>query len=331
MASISVIVVNYNGRDFLGELLLSLERQSRRANQVIVVDNASTDGSASYVRQRFPWVTLIESPANTGFAGGNNIGFACADGDYVALLNSDTTLDPDWLAELERVLDADDRVGAAVSKIYLGKDRAVIDCAGAQFNNLGFCWGRGSNQDDCGQFDEAGQVAAVTACAMMLRREALAGRPLFDQQFYLYYEEFDLTIRLRGQGYTIVYVPSAVVYHHRSRSLKQLSTEPSLIHQFYTNRNRVKILAKYYPASLLLRNSVLILLSLAYCDWVFLRNGQGRLFVRAVVGQARYALLGLIERFRGEAVKADVWLPWMTQQSLREILALRSELGAYVK
>jgi GT2 family glycosyltransferase len=331
MADVSIIIVNYNGRACLGELFESLAAQSHPADEVTMVDNASSDGSAEFVRKSFPWVTVIVSPTNTGFAEGNNIGAAHTKGEYIALLNSDTVVDEGWLAELVQMLDSDQSVGAAVSKVYFATDKPVIDCAGAEFNNIGFCWGRGSNEPDQGQFDTIAEVPSVTACAMIVRREALDGAPLFDRRLFMYYEEFDLALRLRGAGYLIKYVPTAIVYHKRSQAVKHASQQPRLFHLFYTNRNRVKILAKYYPCSELLRSLPLILLSLAYCDWIFLRQSGLVFFSRAIAAQVKYAWQGFIERLRGSGVKPDRWLPWMTKQGLREVIALRSKLGSYIQ
>lgn len=331
MASVSVVIVNYNGRGLLDELFSSLARQTRPADEVIMVDNASADDSVAHVRTRFPWVKVIVSPTNTGFAEGSNIGAVNAQSDYLALLNSDTALDERWLDELVRVLDADERVGAAVSKIYLAGRPPRIDCAGAEFNNLGFCWGRGANQLDRGQFESPEEVPAVTACGMLLRRAALDGEPLFDRHFFMYYEEFDLTLRLRGRGHAVMYVPTSVVYHKRAEAVKAATPRPSLFHLFYASRNRVKILARYYPAAVLLRSLPLILLSLAYADGVLLLKGGPGRCLRSVASQLRYALAGLGERLRGRSVAAASWLPWMQRHGLRDVVSLRAALGSYVQ
>lgn len=327
---VSVIIVNYNGQHLLGELFQSLAQQSRPADEVIMVDNASVDGSVEYVKQHFTWVRVIASTVNTGFAEGNNIGLANATGEYIALLNSDTVVEERWLAELVKMLNTDETIGAAVSKIYLATKTSTIDCAGAEFNNLGFVWGRGTNEPDRGQFDTVMGVPSLTACAALIRRSAFESAPLFDSKLFMYYEEFDLGLRLRGRGYSIIYVPTSIVYHKRSQAVKKVN-RPFLFHQFYSNRNRVKILAKYYPFAVLLRALPLILLSLIYCDWVFLREGGPRLFLRAVSSQVHYAAQGLVERFRGGYVDTRQWIPWMTKQGLREVLALRSKLGTYVQ
>lgn len=326
MAKVSVVIVNYNGQDLLGELFESLAAQTRPADEVIMVDNASYDGSAEFVRKSFPWVKLIVSSTNNGFAEGNNIGTASAQGEYIALLNSDTVVDERWLAELVQMLDGDERIGAAVAKICLDASHTRIAQAGAEFNNLANIWGRGFNQTDNGQFDTPTEVPALTACSVILRRSALEGEPLFDRSFFMYHEELDLSLRLRGRGYQIVYVPTAVVYHKLMQSVKHASNQPRLFQQFYCNRNRIKILAKYYPLSMLLRSLPLIFLSFVYWDAFFLRYGGAALFLRAAWSQLEYALAGLIERSRTDGIKAELWLPWMKHHGLREILALKSPI-----
>ena len=190
---VSVIIVNYNGQRLLGKLFESLAHQTFPADEIILVDNASVDRSVAYVRQHFPQVTVVPLPTNTGFAGGNNAGFAKARGEYIALLNSDTIVDKRWLLELVQALDADERIGAAVPKIYLASAYPRIAQAGAEFNNLGNIWGRGFYQLDQGQFDTVMEVPALTGCSAIVRRQALRGEPLFDQRFFMYHEELDLT------------------------------------------------------------------------------------------------------------------------------------------
>ncbi len=326
---VSVIIVNYNGQHLLGELFESLAKQTRPADEVVMVDNASADDSVEYVRRHFDWVKVVASKVNTGFAEGNNIGLANTSGDYIALLNSDTAVDERWLAELISMLDADASIGAAVSKIYQTGNTPTIDCAGAEFNNLGFVWGRGTNELDQGQFESVMSVPSLTACAALIRRTAFEKEPLFDSRLFMYYEEFDLALRLRGRGHSIVYVPSSLVYHKRSQSVQKVS-KPRLFHQFYSNRNRIKILTKYYPVSVLARSLPLILLSLVYCDWFLLRTGGPGLFLRAVSAQIRYAVQGIRERLNGRSVDSRQWLPWMTTHKLADILALKSKLGTYV-
>ena len=322
--SASIIVVNYNGQEWLPALFRSLESQSRSDFEVIMVDNASTDDSVEYVAREFPQVKLVRSQANVGFAQGNNLGVTHARGKYIVLLNSDTVAERDWLNELVRVIDSDDSIGAVVSKIYHGQSSETFDCAGARFNSIGFCWGRGARQKDMGQFDEIEEVPAGTACSMIVRREALNGEPLFDESFFMYYEEFELSLRIREAGYRIVYAPSSIVHHRRNQSVKKEHSQPSLFCQFHGNRNRVKILAKYYPAGVLLVNAPWILLSLAYWNLFFLRTGGLALLARAVAAQFRYLVMGLSER-RSRRHAAKTWLPWMEKNSFRDLLDIKRQ------
>jgi len=326
MPKVSVIIVNYNGQHLLARLFESLTHQTLPPDEIILVDNASVDGSTDYVRQQFPQVTVVPLVTNIGFAGGNNVGFAKAQGEYIALLNSDTIVDKHWLLELVRALDADERIGAAVPKIYLASAHLRIAQAGAEFNNLGNVWGRGFNQLDEGQFDTVMEVPALTGCSAIVRREALKGEPLFDQRFFMYHEELDLTFRLRSRGYSIMYVPTSIVHHELMQSVNRNSQRPRLFQQFYCNRNRIKILTKYYPLTVLIRGLPLISLSFVYWNWVFLRNGGIVFFLRAVSSQIRYAFQGLNERFHGRSVAAEKWLPWMKTHGLRQVLAVRATL-----
>jgi GT2 family glycosyltransferase len=323
---VSVIIVNYNGQRLLGKLFESLAHQTLPADEILLVDNASVDNSVDYVRQHFPQVIVVPRTTNTGFAGGNNAGFAKARGEYIVLLNSDTIVDRRWLGELVQALDADKCIGAAVPKIYLASAHPRIAQAGAEFNNLGNIWGRGFNQVDQGQFDTVMEVPALTGCSAIVRREALKGEPLFDQQLFMYHEELDLTLRLRSRGYSIMYVPTSIVHHDLLQSVKRNHERPHLFQQFYCNRNRAKILAKYYPLSVLIRSLPLISLSFVYWNWFFLCNGGILCFLRAVSSQIRYAFQGLNERLRGKSVAAEKWLPWMKTQGLREVLSVRTSL-----
>lgn len=326
MIKTSVIIVNFNGQHLLGKLFESLAQQTNPADEILMVDNASTDNSVGYVREHFPSVNVICSANNLGFSGGNNLGLASAQGEYIALLNSDTSVDARWLGELVKVLDADERIGAAVPKIYLAAEYPRIDQAGAEFNNLGNIWGRGFYQLDQGQFDTVTEVSALTGCSAVVRRQALRGELLFDPKFFMYHEELELTFRLRSRGYSIIYVPTSIVHHGLMQSVKENFPQPRLFQQFYCNRNRLKILTKYYPLSVLLRSLPLITLSFIYWNWFFLRKGGVAYFVRAVFSQVQYTIQGLKERINGSGVAPDKWLPWMKTQGLRELLAMRAAL-----
>jgi GT2 family glycosyltransferase len=328
-ARVSVIVVNYNGRDFLPLLFDSLRAQTLPPAEIVLVDNASTDGSVALVRERFPEVRVIDSGGNLGFAVGNNLGAAATDGEYLALINSDAYVEPRWCETLAAVLDARPDAAVAVGKIYYtGTDR-VFDQAGAVFNNVGNYWGRGHLQRDEKQFDEPCEVAGLTACAMMLRRAALGGEELFDRDFFMYGEELDLTIRLRGAGHTIRYEPAAIAWHAGMGSLKQAQKDDRLFQQFHANVNRLKVIARRYPRGLLLRSLPVLALAFVYWNAFFLFRGGPRQFLRALSAQTRAIRRGIAQRNDRDREAARRWLPWVTNQTVRDMIAVKRRIHRY--
>lgn len=318
--TITAIVVNYNGREFIGAALQSLRAQTAPPDQIIVVDNQSTDDSVELIRRDFPDVELMRSDTNLGFTGGNNLAAQHARGEYLALLNSDAAADPRWLEELSAVLASDPAAAASVGKIHPAQRPDTIEQAGALFNNVGNYWGRGFGEVDRGQYDKPCEVPGLTGCAMLIRRSALHGAPLFDESLFMYGEELDLTLRLRANGYAIRYTPRAVVLHEGMKSVASAGLSPRLFLQRLANRNRLKLIAKYYPASLLVRGLPFILAGLLYWDLVFLqqRGPRGLLeFLRDQLGAIRD---GLRQRDRAVLAAYPRWKPWMTRQGLSAMI-----------
>jgi GT2 family glycosyltransferase len=245
---VSVVIVNWNGRHLLGECLDSLRAQSFRDFEIIMVDNGSRDGSAEYVRARYPAVTLVELPENTGFAGGNNAGIRIARGKYVALLNNDTRTDPEWLASLVREAEASPAAGMWASKI-LSYDRPdIIDNVGLLIYRDGLARGQGRLERDRGQYDVMREALFPSGCAALYRRRVLDEVGLFDEDFFAYADDVDLGLRARLAGWGCTYVPAAKVYHRYSSS----SSTYSPLKAFLVERNRIWVLLKYYPAELVL-------------------------------------------------------------------------------
>jgi len=326
MTTISVLVVNYNGGDLLAQTLESLLRQTRAADEIIVVDNGSTDGSIDVLESRFPSVRLIRSPENVGFTGGNNLALGHSSGDLIALINSDAVADERWLESLAQTLEAEPGAAVAEGKILFPTTPPRIDQAGGEFNDLGNYWGRGYGEVDRGQYDAPADVAGVTGCAMMLRRSALGGEPLFDDAIFMYGEELDLTIRLRSRGYRIVYTPRAVVIHRGMHSLQRSQSNPRLFQQFHANRNRLKIIFSYYPLRTLFAKLPLITLGIAYWNLYFLRHGGIRFLVRSLVSETRSVADGIAAR-RAAARGRELWLPWMQRHRLRDVLAMKRRMS----
>lgn len=232
----SVIIVNYNGREYLETCLSSLLISITPDDEIFLVDNASTDGSADYVEQVFPEVRVIRNEVNLGFGGGNNVGAQWARGEYLAFLNPDTVVKVRWLESLIDALEADHQAGLATSRILLLTDPGRINTCGNEVHLTGLtqCRGMGRRRS---AFPDLGEVSAVSGAAFVIRRDLFEALDGFDQAFFLYMEETDLSWRARLAGYKCVYVPSSVVYHDYTLRFGLEKT-------FYQERNRYLLLLK---------------------------------------------------------------------------------------
>ena len=355
---VSVVTVNYNGAELTGDLLASLSLQTYRNHEVLVVDNASTDGSLEWLRPRFPLARYLRQETNAGFVGGNNAGIRAARGELVALANNDTVADPRWLEEMVRTAMDDPAIAAVGSKIlflrpYLaihlipefgrpqlalvvGEDSSLAGCdyrkpvfregfggmqrqagrpvrpvhgpatlflpvgqesgpqsldlmagtsercrlgvevgsrhlasldvegglrsysldlpaalvreesfdlinnAGTSLSSAGDAADRGIYEPDRGQFDEEEDLEAICGAAVLVRRSALEEVGLFDRDFFMYYEDTDLSWRLRRRGYRLRYQPASVIRHVHAAS----SVEWSPLFTYYTARNKILMVAK---------------------------------------------------------------------------------------
>ncbi|MDH3197257.1 MAG: glycosyltransferase family 2 protein [Candidatus Krumholzibacteria bacterium] len=218
-----VIVLTWNGRDLTLECLESLRSVRAAGVEVVVVDNASSDGTAAAVRERHgDGVTLIENGANLGFSAGNNVGIAYAlrrGARFMLLLNNDTAVDPDFIDELLRPLERDPRVGITGPKIYYYTPRDRIWFAGGEVRMArGLARHVGIRETDRGQYDAPREVDYVTGCALMARREVYEEIGLLDPSYAAYFEDTDLCMRARRAGYGLLYVPTAKVWHKISAS-----------------------------------------------------------------------------------------------------------------
>ena len=246
---ISVVIVNWNGKHLLGECLDSLCAQHVDRVEIILVDNGSQDGSAEYVRERYPDVRVVSLPKNLGFAGGNNAGIRVASGKYIALLNNDTKADPEWIPSLLREAESSHpHVGMWASKILSYEKPDIIDNVGLLMYPDGLGRGKGRLEKDGGQYDQAGESFFPSGCAGLYRRVMLDEVGLFDEEFFAYADDVDLGLRARLAGWQCIYVPSAKVYHKYSAS----SSAHSPFKAFLVERNRIWVLLKYYPMEMIL-------------------------------------------------------------------------------
>lgn len=257
---LSVIIVNWNGKNWLRECLNSLSYQFFKDFEIIIVDNGSTDGSIEFISSQYPECRLISNNFNKGFGRGNNQGIKIAKGKYIVLLNNDAQADPNWLSELIRVAEEDPSIGMVASKIYLQGYEKVIDNVGHLIYPDGLNRGRGRLEIDQGQYDKKEVALFPSGCAALYRKEMLDEIGLFDEDFFAYGDDTDIGLRGRLAGWKCIYAPRAIVYHRYSQS----SGTYSPLKAFYVERNRVWIAIKYFPLSILLLSPFYTILRLGF-------------------------------------------------------------------
>ncbi|MDI6821554.1 MAG: glycosyltransferase [Actinomycetota bacterium] len=211
---VSVIVVNLNGKEHLGECFASLHELNYPKDKldVILVDNASTDGSADYVKENFPWVKIIQNKENVGFAAAINIGARKARGDYLAFLNNDTRVDPDWLVELLIPVLNNPDVACAGSKI-LTWDGKAIDFAESALSFYGHGFKLDTGSTDIEAYDEEKPILFACGGAMLVDKQVYFDTGGFDDDYFAFFEDVDFGWRLWALGYRVVLAPKSIVYH----------------------------------------------------------------------------------------------------------------------
>lgn len=245
---VSVIILNYNGRRILGKILenclQSVLETDYPAFEVIFVDNASTDDSVRHIQQLFGQnqkMRIIVNAKNYGFAEGNNIGIRNSKGKYIALLNSDTRVHPNWLKELVNVIDHE-KIGAVQSKLLRMGAPDFLDCAGGFVDYYGYHFERGHGEK-ASNYNQPSEVFYAKGAGMLLKNDVLRKTGFFDADTFLYFDEVDLCWRIWLSGYKVAYAPKSVVYHALASTTSELQTKMRVY--FYT-RNHLMILLKNY-------------------------------------------------------------------------------------
>jgi GT2 family glycosyltransferase len=245
-----VIVINWNGIDHLPSCLGSLARLSYGNARVVLVDNGSTDGSRDYVRTHFPEVTVLENRTNVGFAAGNNRGMAYAmeqGAEFIALLNNDMEVDPDWITALVDAAGEDASVGACAPKLLYFRNRDIVQGIGVCLNRIGLTWDYLNGRYDTPELAAAPEVIAACGGAFFVRAAALRDAGLFDPAYFIYLEDVDLSLRIRARGYRIITAPAARAYHKASATMRENSPRKN----YLTLRNRIMLIVKCFPAPMI--------------------------------------------------------------------------------
>jgi GT2 family glycosyltransferase len=245
---VSVVIPVWNGAGAISMVLSSLREQTTRDFDVWVVDNGSTDGTVEYVKREWPEAHLIALEDNVGYAVAANQGIAASSGEFIAFLNDDMELEPQWLDQLSRELAADAKLGVVTSKVLFHHDRDVIYQAGFEYYTYGWCATRGAGEKDVGQHDTRQPSVGGTGAGSIWRRAAIehAGGG-FDGDYFMYCEEVDLGLQVLMAGYQGLYVPSPVGYHVGGGKTGKTPEMPRGL--FY--RNQLITLVKDVPAGIL--------------------------------------------------------------------------------
>ncbi len=270
-----MIIVNYNGAKFLEPCIRSLLAQSHKNLEIIVVDNASSDGSVEILRSEFSGLVILENPVNLGFAGGVNTGIKNSHGDYIMTLNNDAWADPQCIEHLLLGMVDDHRTGMCAAKMLFPDKR--INSAGICIARSGAAWDRGMFEADRGQYDTLEEIFGPCAGAALYRKDMLDEIGLFDEDFFLYMEDVDLAFRGRLAGWKCMYVPEAVVYHYHGGTAGFRSD----LTVYYGNRNVLWYPVKDYPSRVLLTSLPWIIGRTIAVIPYYIVKGQGKVILKS--------------------------------------------------
>jgi GT2 family glycosyltransferase len=245
---VTVLVVTWNGEHLLRPCLQSLRAQSF-AHHVLVVDNASSDATTVLLAEEFDEMQRVRLDTNTGFAGAMAAALPLVKTPYLALLNNDAVADPGWLRALINDIDSDPGCAAVTSRILLAEDGRINNAGGA-LTSIATGYDRGYGEPNDSRFDEPVQVAALCGGAAALRTSAIAEVGGVPAEFFMYYEDTDLSWRLRRAGYSIRYCPAAVVSHLHSAS----SDKSSASFAYFNQRNQLLTVIRNAQASVVARS-----------------------------------------------------------------------------
>jgi hypothetical protein len=298
MSRVAVVIPNLNGEKSLGACLDSLLAQSYESN-IIVVENGSTDGSLKLLQTKYPQVKVLQQSKNLGFAGGVNAGIrqAIDDGmEFVALFNNDAIADKYWLEQLVKELDIHKKVGATTCK-FIKTNRTEMDSTGDFYTTWGLPYPRGRDESVSDKYDSQTDIFAASGGASLYRVKMLREIGLFDEDFFAYYEDVDISFRAQLAGWKVSYTPESKAYHQigaTSSKIKGFTT-------YQTIKNLPWLLWKNAPASVIIRVSPRFIV--AYTSFIL------KTIVR---GQSRQAFRGCFRMI--SLLPKKTWQRWHIQR-----------------
>jgi GT2 family glycosyltransferase len=287
MKTLSVIILNWNGKKWTEDCIKSLNRQTLKNFEIIVVDNASSDGSVEYLKKKFPKIKIIKAKTNLGYAGGNNLGVKKTKKDFILILNNDTVLDKNFIKEMWNNKNKADILG---SKNYYFDKKYLLWSVGSSVNQLTMKASLvGNKQIDKGQWDSF-SPEQIVGSAMLINRKVIDKIGFLDEKYFCYYEETEWQTRAKKTGFKISWVPSAILWHKVGLSTGGGRTPTSA---YYLTRNRAFYIKKWGKIKIV-----------AYPHWFI--ESLARIFYGLIKRNFNYSkmtLNGMIAFFKGKIGK----------------------------
>jgi GT2 family glycosyltransferase len=275
---VSIIIPNYNGLKYIKVCLESLYRQSFVSFDVIIVDNASQDGSCEFILKNYPKEKLISLKENYGFSKAVNDGIKVSNSPYVVLLNNDTEVDKFWLENLVECIETDGKIFSCGSKMIRYSERNKIDDAGDEYNILGWAYKRGDGVS-INKYDSNCEVFSNCAGAAIYRKDLLDKVGYFDESFFAYMEDVDISYRAKLNGYKNIYCSKAIVYHIGS------ATSGSKYNSFkvrLAGRNNIYVVLKNMLILQLIINFPFLIMGFLVKTIFFYKIGFGNEYINGI-------------------------------------------------
>jgi GT2 family glycosyltransferase len=285
---VSIIILNYNCMKYIKNCIESLLRTSYPNFEIIIVDNASTDGSSEFIKMKWKdnsKIKLIQNVANLGYTGGNNIGIKYSKGKYIVFLNCDTRVEPEWLTDIINEMERDNSIGVAMPKIMaLEPQMSNYICTfGLSLSSFGILLSIGYTQKDFGQYTKIIPIFSASGSAMCVRKSLIDIMGGFDDYYFLYFDDVDLCCRAWLHGYKVLFIPGSSelsekkkVYHRTFEILSSVTTAVKTKRYrelFYTGRNAVYFFFKNFE----LKDALKMLIASSLVMWLLV---LGRTFIR---------------------------------------------------
>lgn len=283
----TVIIPNYNGKEYLNNCLLSLEQCIPFDFEILVVDNGSTDGSVSLLKKKFPHIRSVFLKDNTGFAGAVNVGLAGTVTEYAILLNNDTTVEPDFVAKMESAIEKKRNTFSVSARMMSMQEPSLLDGAGDLYCALGWAFALGKGKPAGQYYRRFTEIFSACGGAVIYRMKYLKQIGFFDENHFAYLEDTDIGYRALIYGYRNYYEPEAVCYHAGSGSTGSRYNEFKIK---LSSRNSIYLIYKNMPVFQVVLNLPFLLIGYLIKLLFFMKKGYGGTYCRGLAEGFRLSI-----------------------------------------